>query len=273
MKISLIVTTYNSPKFLIASLTSLMEQTILPDEILIADDGSKIETKNEINSFRIKYPKITIKHIWQKDEGFRAGKIRNHAIQNAKNDYIVQIDGDIICHPKFIEDHCSIAEKGHFLCGLKANISEKQTKNLLSKQKTKNIFTKAIVTKNSFKKNIRIKLLSNLFTRVHHKSSIKGVFGCNFSYWKKDAIEINGYDENIQGWGKEDNDFISRLQSNGIKRKTLLFAALEKHLFHIENSRENVFSNEKKYLSSIKENKIYCEKGINESQDNYKIFL
>jgi len=135
------------------------------------------------------------------------------------------------------------------------------------------IFFLLNLSKSAVGSSIRIKLLSNLFTRVHHKSSIKGVFGCNFSYWKKDAIEINGYDENIQGWGKEDNDFISRLQSNGIKRKTLLFAALEKHLFHIENSRENVISNEKKYLSSIKENKIYCEKGINESQDNYKIFL
>ncbi len=40
MRIALIMTTYNRPDALDVVLDSIKNQTILPDEILIADDGS-----------------------------------------------------------------------------------------------------------------------------------------------------------------------------------------------------------------------------------------
>ena len=46
MKTSLIVSTYNWPEALQISLKSIFKQTILPDEIVIADDGSTHQTAN-----------------------------------------------------------------------------------------------------------------------------------------------------------------------------------------------------------------------------------
>ena len=45
MKTSIIVSTYNWPQALQICLGSILKQTVLPDEIVIADDGSTGETQ------------------------------------------------------------------------------------------------------------------------------------------------------------------------------------------------------------------------------------
>ena len=40
MKLTLIITTYNWPESLLLVIESVKRQTILPDEVIIADDGS-----------------------------------------------------------------------------------------------------------------------------------------------------------------------------------------------------------------------------------------
>lgn len=54
-----------------------------------------------------------LKHIWQKDDGFRLSQIRNKAIQASKSEYIIVIDGDMILE-KFIADHLNFSQKRYF---------------------------------------------------------------------------------------------------------------------------------------------------------------
>ena len=49
MKLTLIVTTYNWPESLLLVMESIKKQTILPDELIIADDGSGEKTRDLIN--------------------------------------------------------------------------------------------------------------------------------------------------------------------------------------------------------------------------------
>ena len=51
MKLSLIITTYNWPDSLVLTLKSIENQTIFPDEVNIADDGSTDETQEVISNF------------------------------------------------------------------------------------------------------------------------------------------------------------------------------------------------------------------------------
>lgn len=44
MKTSLIITTYNWKEALKAVLNSVLSQTVLPDEVIVADDGSREDT-------------------------------------------------------------------------------------------------------------------------------------------------------------------------------------------------------------------------------------
>ena len=48
MKTTLIITTYNWPEALELVLISILNQSIVPDEIIIADDGSTNKTKHLI---------------------------------------------------------------------------------------------------------------------------------------------------------------------------------------------------------------------------------
>ena len=52
MKLTLIITTYNWPESLLLVIESIKRQTILPDEVIIADDGSNSSTKDLINDFK-----------------------------------------------------------------------------------------------------------------------------------------------------------------------------------------------------------------------------
>ena len=121
MKTALLVSTYNWPDALHVVLKSLKNQTVSPQEVLIADDGSREETKNLIHRYQIELT-FELKHIWQEDKGFRKSAILNKAVAATDADYIIQIDGDCIMHPHFIEDHLAAAKREVYLFGSRVNI-------------------------------------------------------------------------------------------------------------------------------------------------------
>ena len=104
MKLSVIITTYNSPEWLQKVLWGYQAQTFRDFEMIIADDGSKSETKDLIDKMRaeVSYP---MQHIWHPDEGFRKCTILNKGIVAAKADYLVISDGDCIPRKDFLQVH------------------------------------------------------------------------------------------------------------------------------------------------------------------------
>jgi glycosyltransferase involved in cell wall biosynthesis len=94
-KSTLVTPTYNWPNALELLLLSIKNQSVLPDEVIIADDGSKEETTKLIQKFQVDFP-VPLIHVWHEDKGNQKPKIMNKAIAKAKNDYIIEIDGDII---------------------------------------------------------------------------------------------------------------------------------------------------------------------------------
>ena len=130
MKLTLIITTYNWPEALLLVIKSVRLQSILPDEIIIADDGSTKETREVVNSFKNDVL-MNIIFSWQEDKGFRAARSRNNAIIRSTGDYIILIDGDTILHTNFIKEHIDHAESGFFVQGSRVLLSEKETKKAL----------------------------------------------------------------------------------------------------------------------------------------------
>ena len=64
MNLSLIITTYNWPESLELVLKSIEFQTVAPDEIIVADDGSTSETKALVSRFQ-QDSEIKIIYSWQ----------------------------------------------------------------------------------------------------------------------------------------------------------------------------------------------------------------
>ncbi len=116
MTISVIVTTYNRPDALRAVLDGLAAQTDRDFEILVADDGSRDDTRELVEAVRSGVP-VPIRHVWQEDRGFRAGAARNRATAQARGDYVIFLDGDCVPRPSFIARHRALAEAGWMVAG------------------------------------------------------------------------------------------------------------------------------------------------------------
>ena len=108
---------------------SIFNQSVLPDEILIADDGSGEETRKLIEQLKRESP-VPVRHVWHPDRGFRVGAIRNKAIHQAHGDYIIQIDGDIVVHPNFVADHIRFARRGSYVTGSRVVLTEEYTQHV-----------------------------------------------------------------------------------------------------------------------------------------------
>jgi glycosyltransferase involved in cell wall biosynthesis len=225
--VSLIVATYNWPEALDVCLLSIRNQTAFPHEVIIADDGSTYETKRVIEILQKDFP-VPLIHVWQKDLGFRKSLVLNKAIAAASGDYVVQIDGDVILDKHFIHDHKSVAEEGHFVRGTRAHIPQNLVKDTL-KQKSINYsyFSPGLVHRFNA---LRIPWLAFLIEKKSQKSN--GVRGSNVAFWKNDFILVNGYDNELTGWGHEDEELAARFINNGIWRKSVKFKCVQFHLYH-----------------------------------------
>lgn len=259
MKISLIITTYNAVVPLELCLESVLQQTMLPNEILIADDGSTNETKDLISLFQQKST-TPIKHIWHEDNGFRLTVIRNKAIAQCSGDYIIQIDGDLILHPKFIEDHFRFAEEKCFVGGSRVSLQQNLTQKL---QQTKSLSVSCLTpgAKNFFN-GIHCNSLSKLFVN-YKKNNIFSVRGCNMAFWKKDLILVNGYNEDMIGWGREDSELVSRLCNANVRRKFLKFGGIVYHQYHETNNKEQLNTNDNICKATIENKSTFCNNGLN----------
>ena len=170
MRLTLIITTYNWPESISLVIESIKCQTIIPDEVIFADDGSTKETKDLINNFK-NLSDLNIIHSWQEDIGFRAARSRNKAILKSSGNYIILIDGDVILHPQFLQDHIANAEPGFFVQGSRVLLSEIQTKKALSKKNINFSFFSASLSnrKNSIHSKYLSKITFKLSTSVLEK--------------------------------------------------------------------------------------------------------
>jgi glycosyltransferase involved in cell wall biosynthesis len=256
---TLVTPTYNWPEALNLLLLSILQQTVLPNEVIIADDGSTEDTKKLISEFQKTFP-VPLIHIWHEDIKNRKPAIMNKAIAVSKHDYIIEIDGDIIMNKHFVEDHLRFAEKGHYLFGSRVTIQRKFLTELFSKKRTQfNLFSKGIKKRG---RTIRIPFLMRFAKSISERSS--KLRGCNMSFWKTDFIKINGFNESLVGWGIDDSEMIQRMHNVGIQGKRLKHCGIAYHIYHKEQSRGQLDINDEILKQSIEKKLTFIEKGINQ---------
>lgn len=233
--VGVIISSYNNPEWLEKVLWGYTFQSHKDFEIIIADDGSTIETSNLIHKFQ-EETGLKIRHIWQEDKGFQKCRILNRAILASDSEYLVFTDQDCIPRQDFIETHLSFAEKGYFLSGgyfrLPLFLSKLLTKSDIQ---NKNVFNLNWLREKGLKMNFKCtKLwkskfyaqLMNFFTPARASWN-----GCNSSGWRSDFLAINGFNEDMQ-YGGEDREFGERLSNYKIKSKQIRYSAICLHLEH-----------------------------------------
>ncbi len=110
MDFSIVIPVYNREDYLKSALTSALSQKEFDNyEIIVVDDGSKIELSPTIKAFQLN-SNIEINYF--KIENSGPGLARNFGVQKAKGKYVVFLDSDdllyegaLIIYKKMIEAH------------------------------------------------------------------------------------------------------------------------------------------------------------------------
>lgn len=266
-KISVVVSTYNSVAWLEKVLWGFNCQTFRDFEVVIADDGSGPATKELLEGMRAQvfYPLI---HVWQEDDGFQKSRILNKAVTACNAEYVIMTDGDCIPREDFVEVHYINKKEGYFISGgyymLPMNISVMITREDIEEQRCFDInWLKEKGIPKTFKNNKitangMVAFLLNTFTPTNASWN-----GHNSSGWKKDILNVNGFDERMQ-YGGQDRELGERLFNFGIKSKQLRYSAVCVHLDHKRGYKtpESLAKNAQIRRNTRKEKRVWTYHGI-----------
>jgi len=188
LTVSVIIPTYNRVNYLKNTINSLLNQTNMPYEIIVIDDGSTDGTKEYLEEISQKY-KI-IKCFYQKNSG--PAKARNLGIKKARGNIIAFLDDDEIAHKNWIKVIVETFKKFDNIGGVGGPYIEERSKNIYEKY---------------------LKLQFNITNSKNFKKL--PYLGGNTAFCKKVLQEIGGFDEKlIRG---EDVDLSFRIRLKGYK--------------------------------------------------------
>jgi len=256
-KLTLIISAYENPQALDALFTRLVKGSRLPDQVVVADDGSGAGTKGVVDSWRAR-AHFPVKHVWHTKEGYRRARIINLAISVSSGDYLVFMDGDSLPQKHFIADHYALAQEGCFLQGGRANIGQAQVEPILEDRRTiLGAFLRGQL--HGLRQAIR---LPKVF--VQNDNTMDAVCGGNLAIWRDDLVAINGFDETYQGWGLEDCDITARLYNLGRTRKLVQGKAVLFHLSHVPLSRADYEDNHERLQEAIEHSRTHCDCGLDQ---------
>jgi glycosyltransferase involved in cell wall biosynthesis len=265
ISISVIVSTYNRPDALDATLRSLARQRDKRFEVVIADDGSALATRDVIDRWRSKAG-VTLKHVWQADRGFRLAEIRNRALVASSANYLVFLDGDCIARPEFIAAHRGLAEPGFFVGGNRVLLSRALTEDVLANNLEAEHWTARDWARHRARGDIN-RLLPLLRLRLgplrrRLGGRWKGVRGGNFAFHRADLERVDGFETSFTGWGLEDSDIVIRMIRAGGRRKDGRFATGVLHLWHPDADRARLAENQARLDELIKSDRVRALSGL-----------
>jgi glycosyltransferase involved in cell wall biosynthesis len=259
LRIALIVTTFEREDALACVLRSARGQRRLPDELVVADDGSGPATR-EVVADCARQAGFPVIHAWQPHEGWRLCRSRNQAVARVDSDYIVVVDGDMLLDPWFLADHEAHARPGYWVQGCRLPLDAAATARALSAQDGDFAPRVRDTDLRHRFQACRLPRTSRLVSRP--AGALLAVKGCNQAFWRQDLLRVNGWDESITGWGPEDKELCARLAHAGVGRRSLLFGALAWHLQHPPATRSAAATGHAALARTRAERRGRCERGL-----------
>ena len=281
MKISVIVPVYNRLEHFRALFICLLRQNRKIDELIITDDGSSQQILDYIADL-IPKASFKIKHIYQEDKGFRKTRALNNGVINSEGELLVFCDQDLIFGEEYIEYIEKNIKKGCFLLCRPISVNEEEKDIILKKIELSNKYEELLKPlPKDYLESVNRTLKTDRKRRILNllKLSKRGIklVGMSYAVMKSDYLTVNGYDENYNGWGEEDDDFGNRLYVAGIKGKELKTPNMQIHLWHYSDPTKKHSMNEEYYYKRKKEifskKDYFCKNGCSEARDDIKITI
>ena len=216
---------------------SLQWQTFQDFELLIADGGSKNyeETKEYLESYDGPVPMRMVQH--KIGDAFLRSLLNNVGIRNAKAEYIMTTDVDMLYGKDFVKTVMDYADEKNVLLSrtmyLKSNWCEK-------------IYNGEVDPYND--------LDSIRKCRIKKRTTAGGSCTMNIRNWEL----VHAFDERYRGWGSEDQDLIKRIKMAHIRVKWIGESRDSIMLFHQSHPKIDIKDDlkwqekNKKFLNSTK---------------------
>jgi len=255
--LALVVNTFNQPDYLLRLLNALSQQTQLPQEVVLADDGSDDQTRTVFEGWAARQS-FACSRVWQEHAGFRRARILNLAIARAASAYLLFQDGDTIPHPAFVADHLRLARPGTFVQGHRALIEQLAAaffgQGEFAADRRRAVFRRQL---RGLKHAYRWP-----WAACRYRTDLRGIRGCNLAIWRDDLIKVNGYNEAFTGWGREDSELAVRLMNAGARRLDVRGWAICYHLWHPPASRGNLPANDQLLQTALAQKAAWCDSGL-----------
>ena len=268
---TVVVSTYNRPRSLELALTGFARQTRGDFELIIADDGSGGETARVIRDFEKRSP-IRVRHLWQEDRGFRKTIILNRAAMEASSDYLIVCDGDCLPHRGFVAGHLASREEGRFLFGNAVLLGPVSTESLGIEDVDSGRFEswrlsgiRRLLHGADRRLYNGIFLGTGWFSRavdVWLDRNARRARGRNISMTRADLLAVNGWNQDYERAGREDDDLVLRLRRLGLRGKSVRFSAVLYHLYHPPHSPALFATNDIILREVVESGQVECRNGI-----------
>ena len=266
--VSVVVAIYNDLEALDLVLKSLLSQSHLPDEIIVAEDAEHSHIKEYIEQLN----NNKVIHLTQNDDGWRKERALNNAIKASSADYLIFIDGDCVPYHTFVQSHLQLSKTNTVLCGRRTGPGPKFSARLrqgelsvddFQKDYLKNYFALIKDEISHYDEGLYFSPESFIFKLIHRYGRKNShILGCNWSCFKKDLEKINGFDEDfVLPTAGEDTDIERRMRHFGIEMRSCRNAANVVHLYHKKIFNPDI-SKQTKALMETKKDIFVCKNGL-----------
>ena len=281
MRLTLAITTHARADALALVLACVGAQSRRPDELIVAEDGDDAATAEAVARHAAASAAAHgrtapgLRHLRQPHLGFRVARLRNLAIAAATGDHIVFVDGDMLLHPRFLEDHVRCARRGRWTQGVRVPLDAATTRTLLEGGEAARGTDDGAVRSGApalpgpaARGRFGLRRAA-LWHAPRLQRALRGpgamllaVKSCNQGFWRDDLLRVNGFDERFEGWGPEDKELCARLGHAGVRRQALLGGGIACHLHHPPAPRDRRALNGALLAATRAARATRCERGV-----------
>jgi glycosyltransferase involved in cell wall biosynthesis len=229
--IALLISTYQRPAHLRRALLSVGLQRDVAHrmEVVVSDDGSTDETAQVVEAFA-RTAKFRVHFTTHPHTTFQLARCRNEGVAASSAPYLLFLDGDCILPPDHVAIHLAQRRPTTVMAGDFAKLDQATSARVTDEVIQAGAFI-GWAPKSEIARLSKQDRRARLYQLLRHPTKPK-IVGNNVGIWRSDYERVNGYDENFEGWGCEDDDLRLRLRRAGVRIQSILRYTHTYHLWH-----------------------------------------
>ncbi len=230
-EIALLVSTYQKPWHLERVLTSIAMQKGVENrmQVVVTDDGSTDRTPDIVRRFARSVP-FRASFTTHPHKAFQLARCRNEGVAATTAPYLLFLDGDCVLPPDHVLKHLKHRRPDYAMGGYCCRLDEQTSARFDDEAIRSGKYLDWAPRSQRFELAKRA-VEARFYQLIRHPTKPK-LPGGNIGVWREDYQRVNGYDENFQGWGCEDDDLRFRLRRSGVKTACILRWTWTYHLWH-----------------------------------------